>query len=72
MAYFLVHSLAVASYRVISVLYKCAILGINGSSGSGAMSIEQTEIRMFQMVVEGDHPSPKISRQIDPSAVMFG
>jgi hypothetical protein len=43
--HFLVHSLAVASYRVLSVLYKCAISGTSGSSGLGSVSIEQIERR---------------------------
>lgn len=45
MAYFLVHSLAVASYRAGSVLYTCAISGTSGSSGFGSVSMEQIERR---------------------------
>ena len=41
--YFLVHSLAVASYRVRSVLYKWAISGTRGSSGLGSVNIEQID-----------------------------
>lgn len=43
MAYFLVHSRAVASYRARSVLYRCAMSGTRGSSGFGSVSIEQIE-----------------------------
>lgn len=45
MAYFLVHSLAVASYLARSVLYTCAISGTSGSSGFGSVSIEQMDRR---------------------------
>lgn len=41
--HFLVHSLAVASYRARSVLYKCAMSGTNGSSGLGSVNIEQID-----------------------------
>ena len=40
MAYFLVHSLAVASYLGLSVLYIYAISGTKGSSGLGSVSNE--------------------------------
>lgn len=43
MAYFRVHSRAVASYLARSVLYTCAISGTSGSSGFGSVSIEQME-----------------------------
>lgn len=42
-AYFLVHSLAVASYRGRSVLYRWAISGVKGSSGFGSVKIEHME-----------------------------
>lgn len=42
-AHFLVHSLAVASYRGRSVLYRWAMSGTRGSSGLGSVSIEQIE-----------------------------
>ena len=48
MAYFLVHSRAVASYRARSVLYRCAMSGTRGSSGLGSVSIEQIESRTAQ------------------------
>ena len=44
-AYFLVHSRAVASYRARSVLYRCAMSGTRGSSGLGSVSIEQIDRR---------------------------
>ena len=44
-AYFRVHSLAVASYRERSVLYTCAISGTSGSSGFGSVSMEQIDRR---------------------------
>ena len=43
MAYFRVHSRAVASYLARSVLYKWAISGTRGSSGLGSVSIEQID-----------------------------
>lgn len=43
MAYFLVHSRAVASYLGRSDLYTCAISGTRGSSGLGSVSIEQMD-----------------------------
>lgn len=49
MAYFLVHSLAVDSYRERSVLYTCAISGTSGSSGFGSVSIEQMERRTIDI-----------------------
>lgn len=49
--YFLVHSRAVASYLVRSVLYRCAMSGTNGSSGLGSVSIEQIESRTVRLRV---------------------
>ena len=43
MTYFRDHSLAVASYRARSVLYKCAMSGTSGSSGFGSVNIEQMD-----------------------------
>lgn len=43
--YFLVHSLAVDSYRARSVLYRLAISGTRGSSGFGSVRSEQIERR---------------------------
>lgn len=50
-AYFLVHSRAVASYRARSVLYRCAISGTRGSSGFGSVSIEQIDSRTTEQSV---------------------
>jgi hypothetical protein len=41
--YLRVHSRAVASYRGLSVLYRCAISGTSGSSGFGSVSMEQMD-----------------------------
>jgi len=72
MAYFLVHSLAVASYLARSVLYTCAISGTRGSSGFGSVSIEQMERRTFDMVSAGLHWSRKMSKHMLPLELILG
>ena len=72
MAYFLVHSLAVASYLALSVLYICAISGTKGSSGLASVRREQIDNNTFVMVKAGDHYSLRISRQMEPLELIFG
>lgn len=55
MAYFWVHSLAVALYFPLSFLKIFAISGTSGSSGLGSQRREQTERSSFEMVRAGDH-----------------
>merc|ERR1719374_196951 len=52
-AYFLVHSLAVASCLVLSCLYTLAISATKGSSGLGSVSKLQIDKRTFEMVRAG-------------------
>lgn len=72
MAYFLVHSLAVASYLTLSVLKIWAISGTKGSSGLGSVSKELMERRTLEMVRAGDHYSLRMSKQMEPLELMFG
>ena len=55
MAYFLVRSLAVASYFALSVLKMWAISGTKGSSGLASVKRELMERRTLEMVSAGDH-----------------
>jgi hypothetical protein len=55
MAYFLVHSLAVLSYLLRSVLYILAISGTRGSSGLASSNKEQMDNKTFEIVNAGDH-----------------
>ena len=71
-AYFLVHSLAVASYFGLSVLYIWAISGTKGSSGLASVRRELIDSNTLEMVRAGDHYSLRISKQIEPLELMFG
>ena len=71
-AYFLVHSLACCSYFGLSFIYIVAIYGTNGSSGLGSVNKDEIERSTFEIVRAGDHVSFKMSRQIDPLALMLG
>lgn len=71
MAYLDVHSLAVESWRALSVLRSWAMSGTRGSSGLGSVRREQMERRTFDMVSAGDHWSLRISRQIPPLLFML-
>ena len=71
-AYFLVHSLAVASNFEKSFLYWLAISGTNGSSGLGSVNNELIERRTFGIVKAGLHSSFKIDKQMEPLELMFG
>ena len=55
MAYFRVHSLAVASYLARSVLYTCAISGTSGSSGFGSVSMEQIDSKTRSLMISLEH-----------------
>ena len=72
MAYFLVHSLAVASYFGLSVLYMWAISGTKGSSGLASVRRELIDSNTLEMVKAGDHCSLRISKQIEPLELIFG
>jgi len=72
MAYFRVHSRAVASYLARSVLYTWAISGTSGSSGLGSVSIEQIDSSTFEIVNAGDHWSRRISKQMLPLELILG
>ena len=65
-AYFWVHSRAVASCLALSDLNTRAISGTNGSSGFGSVSREQINSNTFDTVRAGLHWSFKISRQMLP------
>merc|ERR1712070_512309 len=66
-AYFCVHSLAVASYLVRFSLYTRATSGSSGSSGFGSVSSEQMDGRTLLIVSAGDHLFCRMSMQIPPS-----
>ena len=68
MAYFLVHAIAVASCRALSVRRTWAISGTKGSSGFGSIISEQIEARTLEIDNEGRHWSWRISKQIPPLA----
>jgi len=72
MAYFLVHSLALASYLSLSVLYSLAMSGTNGSSGFGSVNNELKESSTLLVDNAGDHYLSKMSKQIDPLELIFG
>ena len=72
MAYFLVHSLAVASYFALSVLKIWAISGTKGSSGFGSVRRELIDKRTLEIVRAGDHYSLRISKQIEPFELILG
>jgi hypothetical protein len=54
-AYFRVHSRAVASYFALSVLYWLAMSGTRGSSGLASVNRELIESKTLETVRAGDH-----------------
>ena len=57
LAYFLVHSRAMASYLTLDYMYCRAISGTNGSYGSGSSKNELIESKIFCIVNAGHHSS---------------
>ncbi len=72
MAYLRVQSLAISTYLVWLVLNMRAMSGTSGSSGFGSVRRELIESRTFDTVSAGDHVSLRMSRQIEPFALMLG
>ena len=70
-AYLCVHSRAVLSCYSLLLLYKLAISGTRGSSGLGSVSRELIERSTLEMVRAGDHWSLRMSRQMEPFALML-
>ena len=68
MAYFLVHSLAVASYFTRSFLKMWAISGTRGSSGLGSVSrelmLKSTRVRGDLTLGDGERGAPLILEDI--------
>ena len=61
-----------ALYLVLSLLYKCAISGTNGSSGLGSVSNELIDNNTLLIVSAGLHWSFRMSNQILPLLLTFG
>lgn len=71
MAYLEVHSRAVLSCRVRSVLSNCAMSGTRGSSGFGSVNNEQILNNTFEIVNAGLHWSLRMSKQMPPFELML-
>ena len=72
MAYFCVHSFAVALNFDRSSLYSLAIELTKGSSGFASVKSELSESNTFETVKTGDHYDLRISIQIPPLEFIFG
>ena len=73
LAYFLVHSRAIASYLTLDYMYYRAISGTNGSYGSGSSKNELIESKIFYIINAGHHPSSlNIFKLIYPFSLIFG
>jgi hypothetical protein len=70
-AYRLVHSLAVSSWRALSSLSSLAISATKGSLGLGSVRSELIDSSTLAMVRAGDQLSLSTSRQMAPLELML-